>query len=153
MSGAVVLVLRLLLAVALYAFFITALCFLWRQFRAGEPGAQHAAGKIALTKIMEEGSLPVLFNKREVAIGRDPGNDLVLEDETVSSHHARLYFRQKQWWLDDGGSTNGTYLNGQLLNGPTVVIDGDRVACGRIELDIQISGALESAAPHPKENE
>ena len=151
MSGAVVLVLRLLLAVALYAFFVTALYFLWRQFRSGETDSQHAAGKIALTRVMEEDSPPIQFNNREVAIGRDAGNDLVLDDETVSAHHARLYFRQKQWWLDDGGSTNGTYLNGQLISGPTVVIHGDRVACGRVELELQISEASGSAAPQPKE--
>ncbi|MBW2263806.1 MAG: FHA domain-containing protein [Deltaproteobacteria bacterium] len=48
------------------------------------------------------------FPKDSIQIGRDPGNDLVVEDIHVSSVHCRLLLRGEVWTIEDLGSTNGT---------------------------------------------
>lgn len=141
MSGMIVLVLRLLLAATLYAFFLAALFFLWRQFKSGENNHLPAGGRIAIRNLLDEQQQPITFLKTVITIGRDAGNDLILDDDTVSSRHARLFYQQKQWWLEDQQSTNGTFLNGQAISTPTVVISGDRVGCGRIDLEVIIQTA------------
>jgi len=54
----------------------------------------------------------------EFLLGRDPASDLVLDDPFVSAIHARIYRQGEEFWLEDLGSTNSTYLNGELLSGP-----------------------------------
>ena len=72
-------------------------------------------------------------------MGREQGCDFKLDDQAVSSQHARLSFRQQQWWLEDLASTNGTFLNGEEVTAPVVITDGDEVRLGhkgvRIEID------------------
>lgn len=54
----------------------------------------------------------------EIRIGRGYGNDVVLDDPFVSTNHARIYLDKKEYWLEDLGSTNCTYVNGELVSGP-----------------------------------
>ncbi|NLY52172.1 MAG: FHA domain-containing protein [Firmicutes bacterium] len=54
----------------------------------------------------------------EILLGRDPKSDLVLEDPFVSATHARIYRQGGEFWLEDLGSTNSTYLNGELVSRP-----------------------------------
>ncbi|MGW5847725.1 DUF1707 and FHA domain-containing protein [Streptomyces sp. NPDC055254] len=63
-------------------------------------------------------------------IGRDPGNGLRLNHETVSRAHAELSLRDGLWVLKDLGSTNGTTVNGRRVTGSAVVRDGDQVSFG-----------------------
>jgi len=58
--------------------------------------------------------------KSEVVLGRDPGCDCILNDKTVSNKHACLSFHHHLWWLEDIGSTNGTFLNQELISCPMV---------------------------------
>jgi pSer/pThr/pTyr-binding forkhead associated (FHA) protein len=53
-----------------------------------------------------------------------------LDDKAVSALHARLSFHHGQWWAHDLGSRNGTRLNGQRLDAPTVLTTGDEIRCG-----------------------
>lgn len=48
-------------------------------------------------------------------LGSDPGNDIVLDDDYVSGEHAQLTWDGHRWWLEDLGSTNGTWLDGRSL--------------------------------------
>jgi pSer/pThr/pTyr-binding forkhead associated (FHA) protein len=68
------------------------------------------------------------------ALGRDPNNDVVLDSANVSSVHARIYFRNKSLWVEDMGSTNGTYLNDQKLqpNTPVAVRPRDMLRLGDV---------------------
>lgn len=50
-----------------------------------------------------------------VSIGRSDDNTLILDEEFVSDHHARLRAREDSWWLEDLSSTNGTWLKGERL--------------------------------------
>lgn len=70
------------------------------------------------------------LQKSEIYIGRDPSNDLVIRDAEVSRKHARLIWQSGGYILEDLGSTNGTYLNGQRLLGPHVMRPGEVIQLG-----------------------
>ncbi|KFI70921.1 FHA domain-containing protein FhaB/FipA [Bifidobacterium longum] len=59
----------------------------------------------------------------DIALGRAASNTVVLDDEFVSSHHARVYrdTRSGQWAIEDLNSTNGTVVNQQRINRPTIL--------------------------------
>ena len=71
-----------------------------------------------------------------LAIGRDPENELVLDDRRVSRRHAEIRLRLGRYTLYDLQSTNGTYVNGRRV-AEIVLSDGDRVQIGGSELVIQ----------------
>ena len=74
---------------------------------------------------------PFEFDIGEVRIGRDPDFELVVvaaRSEVVSGRHARLFQREGQWWLEDSGSRNGTFLGDERLAPGTPV----RVAAGSV---------------------
>lgn len=56
-----------------------------------------------------------------VSIGRSSDSSIVIRDDYTSTHHARLEYRAGAWVLNDLGSTNGTFLAGSKINGPTEV--------------------------------
>ncbi len=60
---------------------------------------------------------------RTITLGRAASNTMVLDDEFVSSHHARVYTDPAtgQWAIEDLGSTNGTVVNHQRLNSPMIL--------------------------------
>ena len=66
-------------------------------------------------------------------IGRAPGCDLVLDDSTVSKHHARVRIDGGPL-IEDLASTNGTYVNGRTIDGATVLRRGDRIALGAAKI-------------------
>jgi hypothetical protein len=70
--------------------------------------------------------------------GRAPANTVFLPDSFASNHHALLTMRSGRWWLEDRESRNGTTLNGQVLEGPTVVSAGDVIGVGRVELKVEL---------------
>jgi two-component system, cell cycle response regulator len=63
-------------------------------------------------------------------IGRDPNNELVLEDDGVSRRHARIEWRSDRLVIMDVGSTNGTLLNDAELSGIVELSTGDRIQVG-----------------------
>ena len=74
-------------------------------------------------------------------IGRAPANVVHLPDSYASNKHAMISLRAGCWWLEDRGSRNGTLLNGQLLEGPTVVSGGDIIGVGRVEFKVEMERA------------
>ncbi|HXF85249.1 MAG TPA: FHA domain-containing protein [Anaerolineales bacterium] len=66
----------------------------------------------------------------QITIGRDSSNDIVINDAEVSRRHARLTFQGGKYVLEDLGSTNGTFVNGQRLAGPRVLKPGEVVSFG-----------------------
>jgi hypothetical protein len=70
-----------------------------------------------------------------VTIGRSSDNDLSLErDEFASSHHARVEPRRDGVWIEDVGSTNGTFVNGVKLSRPRKLSPGDVIRVGETDL-------------------
>lgn len=66
----------------------------------------------------------------QLTIGRDSSNAVAINDPEVSRKHARLSFQGGKYVLEDLGSTNGTFVNGQRLAGPIVLKPGDVVSLG-----------------------
>jgi hypothetical protein len=141
MSGPIVLALRVLLALSLYAFLGWALYTLWRdlQQEAQKLTSRRAPG-INLS-IQESDGLPVMkyFIQSEITLGRDPICDLTIPDETASARHARLSYHHGQWWVEDLGSMNGTFLNQEKLTVPVVLTTGDEIRCGKARLTVNLT--------------
>jgi pSer/pThr/pTyr-binding forkhead associated (FHA) protein len=132
MTGAAVLILRVLLALALYAFLALALWMLWQDIkRTGLAISGRIGPSIRLQIHTGRRALYQNFAQVEVTLGRDPECDLPLADRSLSARHARLKFRRGQWWLEDLKSANGTRLNHHRLSRPTVLAVGDEIKCGR----------------------
>ena len=66
----------------------------------------------------------------QLTIGRDSTNEVTINDAEVSRRHARLTFQGGKFVLEDLGSTNGTFVNGQRLAGPRVLKAGEVVSFG-----------------------
>lgn len=66
----------------------------------------------------------------QMTIGRDSTNEIVINDAEISRRHARLTFQGGKYVLEDLGSTNGTFVNGQRLAGPRVLKAGEVVSFG-----------------------
>jgi DNA-binding winged helix-turn-helix (wHTH) protein len=67
-------------------------------------------------------------------IGRDPRSQIWLDDESVSRRHARISVEQDVASIEDLDSTNGTLLNREPVDSPTVLRDGDVVDVGSLQL-------------------
>jgi hypothetical protein len=74
---------------------------------------------------------------RGATLGRAEDADIRLSDEFSSSHHARLVPHGDALVLEDLGSTNGTYLNGEPVSGPQPLHDGDRIRIGDSEFTFE----------------
>lgn len=66
----------------------------------------------------------------EVVIGREVGNDIIISDPEVSRRHARLWAEGGNYLIEDFGSTNGTFVNGQRLMGPHLLQAGEMIQLG-----------------------
>ncbi len=66
----------------------------------------------------------------QLIIGRDSSNGVAINDAEISRKHSRLSFQGGKYVLEDLGSTNGTFVNGQRLAGPAVLKSGDVVSLG-----------------------
>jgi FHA domain len=73
----------------------------------------------------------------EVVLGRGAGADIQLEDTFASSRHARIARQGSVMVLEDLGSTNGTFLNGEPLRGPQPLHHGDRIRIGDTEFSYE----------------
>jgi pSer/pThr/pTyr-binding forkhead associated (FHA) protein len=83
---------------------------------------------------LEEGARFEL-NAKILTVGRGAPNDIRLDDdEFASSHHARIEPRRDGVWVEDIGSTNGTYVNGTRLARPQKLVPGDIVRFGETDL-------------------
>lgn len=144
MSGPVVLALRLLLAVSLYAFLGWAFVSLWRDLK--QQGALLAIRKVPPISLIIARGEPAPQTRHfvlpEVTIGRDPACECPVDDEAISARHARLSFHHNQWWLEDLNSTNGTLLNQEELAMPTVVMSDDEFKCGGTCFVISLAGDI-----------
>ena len=139
-SGFILLSLRVVMAIVLYAFLGVSIYLLWKEFWhvANTSNAQTIPPIQLSTK--RRANLPdeMIFNFPQIFIGRDPVCEFFLDNETVSSKHVRIFYQHSQWWAEDLGSSNGTFLNEQSVVIPTVLTDSDQLRCGKVVIDITI---------------
>jgi hypothetical protein len=105
-----------------------------RRSRAPEP-------RPALrTLVVTEGSLrgtTLTLGQAPVLIGRAPESTLVLDDDFASARHARIYPQDGEWFVEDLGSTNGTFIGPSRLTQPTRLEAGVPVRVGRTVLELR----------------
>ena len=61
----------------------------------------------------------------------------MIADNYVSNVHARVYLRDGSYWLEDLGSTNGTYMNRSRVSTPTQIGPGDDIRIGKATLELR----------------
>jgi DNA-binding response OmpR family regulator len=76
---------------------------------------------------------------RELTIGRDPMCSLVIPDRQVSRLHARLTLTREGIQLEDLGSKNGTFANGEQVIDPVILTDGDEIQVAMVQTFIYMS--------------
>jgi pSer/pThr/pTyr-binding forkhead associated (FHA) protein len=81
--------------------------------------------------------ISVALSSLPITIGRADDSTIVLVDDYVSTHHARLVPRGKEWLIEDTGSTNGTFIGDAKVSAATVLAVGTRVRIGRNTLELQ----------------
>jgi len=89
------------------------------------------------------------LNKDIVTLGRDITNDIVINDPEVSRHHMRMTRGAGGYTLEDLGSTNGTFVNGQRLTGARPMRPGDMIGLGETVTLSYESFAPGAAMPAP----
>ncbi|WP_138759854.1 FHA domain-containing protein FhaB/FipA [Modestobacter altitudinis] len=100
--------------------------------KRGNRGQRHlvvTAGPLSGTRIT--------LGEQAILIGRADDSTLVLTDDFASSRHARLTNRSGQWYVEDLGSTNGTYLDQQRVQGPLLVGPGQPIRIGQTVLELR----------------
>jgi pSer/pThr/pTyr-binding forkhead associated (FHA) protein len=88
----------------------------------------------------------VAVGLKEVSIGRSPDNGVVIDNPAVSHYHARVFNEEGRLMLEDFGSLNGTFVNGQRVKMVTLK-PGDSVAIGKHTIVISESRELDGFAP------
>lgn len=83
--------------------------------------------------VMRTGPNPgqiIPLDKTEYFLGRDLNSDIVVNDSEVSRKHSKIYVFGQGFVIEDLGSTNGTFVNGQRISGPHNLIPGELIALG-----------------------
>lgn len=132
------LALRVLLALLLYAFLGLALYVMCRAMKR-EANVTATPVQPATMTVQAESTPQQRFALRPVtAIGRGSENHLVLNDPFASSNHAIVVWREGQWWIEDLASHNGTYLNDERIVDPRPLTAGDRIRVGETILRFNV---------------
>ena len=71
------------------------------------------------------------------SIGRNVNSTIFIDDDFVSGIHAMLTFRGRSWFIEDQGSTNGTYINGHLVDRAVALSFGDELTIGRVRMRLE----------------
>ena len=79
----------------------------------------------------------ISLDSRPILIGRADDSTLVLDDDYASTRHARIAPQGDDWYVEDLGSTNGTYLDRAKVSGPTRVPLGVPVRIGKTVIELR----------------
>jgi pSer/pThr/pTyr-binding forkhead associated (FHA) protein len=72
----------------------------------------------------------------ELTVGRAAGCQVTLDDNYVSQLHARIFTRDEMLFVEDLGSTNGTYLNTRKVSSPVAMKRGDQLKIGSTVMEV-----------------
>jgi len=136
MSAGIILTFRALAALSLYAFLGLIIFILWKDLLHTD---KIIAGNLQTPITIRDISQDEVRNFRdnEIFVGRDKLAQIRFQhDEAVSNMHARLFYKENNWWVEDLLSTNGTFLNQNPINTPAIIISGDQITCGKTTIEI-----------------
>ena len=111
-----------------------------RSGRGGKSDAAAAPAPAGPTSLVvyAEGAKPRTVKlATSMVVGRSPDCELLIDDTYASQQHARLFGKNGSWYVEDLGSTNGTYVNDQKLASPAMIQPGDRVRVGTTVLELR----------------
>lgn len=86
------------------------------------------------------------INAQGIRIGRDPNNELFLDDPEVSRHHARVILHNGAVWVQDAGSRNGIFVNGNRVSGHKQISPGAQIQIGNHQFLIQLADVLSDSS-------
>jgi hypothetical protein len=123
--------LRILLALALYAFLAALLWALLRE-RSSEKGAHSPPAWLTEDRSDRQARNHRYAIQSETWIGRDPNCAICVDDESVSDHHACILWESEAqtWYIEDNLSESGTFVNGRRT-ACAALKDGDVIQVGR----------------------
>lgn len=106
--------------------------------------------KINLTVNMSGSALCLTYeDSQTITIGRDTENSIApVEAAGLSRKHARIYFKDGAWFIEDLGSTNGTFVGGEKIGGALKLKIADKIQLGKFSMVVDGSW-VEVAAPQP----
>jgi pSer/pThr/pTyr-binding forkhead associated (FHA) protein len=136
-------VLRIAFGALIYIFFFVLARALWRDLRTTVAGAGRALGRLVVVASPEgrpQAGTAIPLDAVN-SIGRDVNNAVVVDDSFVSAEHALLTFRGRAWYVEDRGSTNGTWLNGQRVDSFLPLGYGDELQVGQVRFRLERAGA------------
>ena len=132
-------VIRLLFLALLYLFLFGIARTLLRDLRAAarEPTAELGRLVVVASPGGEPAAGSTLAIDAITTLGRDVNNAIVVDDQFASAQHAVLTFRGRTWYLEDLNSTNGTFVNGQPVEGAIPVGYGDEIQIGQVRFRLE----------------
>lgn len=90
-------------------------------------------GELSLVNKQTNQTFPLILPV--VKIGRDPTNEIPIQNDTsISRNHACVMFLKDGFWIEDLGSTNGTFVNGRKISSRKQVFQGDHIVLGKTEM-------------------
>jgi pSer/pThr/pTyr-binding forkhead associated (FHA) protein len=90
-----------------------------------------------LVKGQSEAKTRTVRLSASMTIGRGPECELRVDDAYASQQHARLFAKNNSWFVEDLGSTNGTFVNDQKLAAPAMLQPGDKVRVGQTIMELR----------------
>lgn len=125
--------LRILFLLLLYAFLFMVVRVLLRDLRAASRGPTELGRLVVLASPRAEPPMGTSFPLDALTtLGRDVNNSIVVDDPFASSEHAILTFRGRAWYVEDLGSTNGSYVNGVPVDRVAPLGFGDELQVGEV---------------------
>jgi len=133
---------RIMFLGLLYAFLFVVVRVLLRDLRAASKGRGELGRLIVLASPRGEPPPGATFALDAIAtLGRDVNNTIVVDDPFASSDHAVLTYRGRNWYIEDLGSTNGTFVNGQPVEVVAPLGFGDEIQLGEVRFRLDRSRA------------
>jgi pSer/pThr/pTyr-binding forkhead associated (FHA) protein len=130
---------RLLFLGLIYLFLYRVIVALLRDLRAAARAPSERPGRLVV--LASPGGEPPAGQSFGLdvitALGRDVNNAIVIDDPFASAEHAVLTYRGRSWYLEDLGSTNGSYVNGRRVEGVAPVGFGDEVQIGQVRMRLE----------------
>lgn len=99
-------------------------------------GRRHRPNALVVTNGSATGSQAPLSDA-PILIGRNSDCQIILDDDYVSTRHARVDNSVEGWYIEDLGSTNGTYVNSQRITAPTLIEIDDIIRIGRTTMKLE----------------